>query len=784
MSTKRPSIVVLSDIIQKYVGSDFDTIEELAANLDAILATTGLTLEVDYDSNGFPQTNLGDLLEAITSQVNENTIDLASLSTLNDAVTLNADSIAALLADLAFIDANLTTGRLYQGGYDANTNTPDLENPTFGTILKGYSYDVTVAGTFNLDDGTIALNVGDNIRAVIDNPANVADWVQVPVTLNAASIKTQYESNADTNAFDDAAQTKLAGIETGATADLTGAEIVTLYEAEADTWQTGTDRAKLDGIEAGAKDDQTAAEVPFNDAVALTGYTTVQDVIENLDERLDGIEDGFPAISVTYSNTTSGIASANAQGAIDILDNRLDTAETKLAGIEAGADVTDATNVNAAGAVMNSDSSTAAMGFVIDEDDMISDSATKVPTQQSVKAYVDNIIGGAGDKVVWVNDVSDLPVPSGGIITLVANTTYMITDQIALGTDRIQLANNCALIGTNPKYSQLTYTGTGNMFTATAGITFTIWDMYLSATSGALFSLSGGSGETCYLKGVTVLGQTNASTISSWSTFFWDSGAFVNVGAGMVFSGTASTCIIELVEFIGWDNSTSAIDLGLATFNTLTFWRCGFTGGGTGQYGIDKTTGNSNMNAGKVAKVQDCTFGTALTGGILNYDSGDEQWHYHDNVGGGVGDTAIVADFTLQDNGAATTISFVATPYLVNGITWAANQEKQWTVDTVSNKGRATYDGEQDIVAHVKASIFASTASGSNQKYYFYIAKNGTVNTASRSTREFDSTDPGSLSLFADVEVSKGDYLELYVEKADGSTINITIVDAHLIISD
>ena len=57
--------------------------------------------------------------------------------------------------------------------------------------------------------------------------------------------------------------------------------------------------------------------------------------------------------------------------------------------VEDGADVTDATNVDAAGAVMNTDTSTASMSFVIDEDDMSSDSATKVPTQQSVKAYAD-----------------------------------------------------------------------------------------------------------------------------------------------------------------------------------------------------------------------------------------------------------------------------------------------------------------------------------------------------------------------------------------------------------
>src|SRR5690606_21093001 len=63
--------------------------------------------------------------------------------------------------------------------------------------------------------------------------------------------------------------------------------------------------------------------------------------------------------------------------------------KNKIDGIEDGADVTDATNVEAAGAVMESDTSTVNMSFVIDEDDMASNSATKVPTQQSVKAYAD-----------------------------------------------------------------------------------------------------------------------------------------------------------------------------------------------------------------------------------------------------------------------------------------------------------------------------------------------------------------------------------------------------------
>lgn len=60
--------------------------------------------------------------------------------------------------------------------------------------------------------------------------------------------------------------------------------------------------------------------------------------------------------------------------------------------------------VDDAGAVMNTDTTTSSMQFVVDEDDMSSNSATKVPTQQSVKAYVDSAISGTvkltGDQTV------------------------------------------------------------------------------------------------------------------------------------------------------------------------------------------------------------------------------------------------------------------------------------------------------------------------------------------------------------------------------------------------
>lgn len=57
-----------------------------------------------------------------------------------------------------------------------------------------------------------------------------------------ASIKTKYEANANTNAFTDTEKAKLEGVESGATADQTGTEIVAAINTElgGSAWQSGS----------------------------------------------------------------------------------------------------------------------------------------------------------------------------------------------------------------------------------------------------------------------------------------------------------------------------------------------------------------------------------------------------------------------------------------------------------------------------------------------------------------------------------------------------------------
>ena len=170
-------------------------------------------------------------------------------------------------------------------------------------------------------------------------------------------------ADASTTGMMTAAQfTKLAGIETGATADQTASEIKTAYESNADTNEfSNAEKTKLAGIAAGA-------EANVNPTAAYSS----------------SVNQGTLILSPGNDTTTIPNATNSNAGLLTGAEH------AKLLGIEAGADVTDAANVDAAGAVMNSDLTVASMSFVIDEDDMATNSATRIPTQQSVKQYVDN----------------------------------------------------------------------------------------------------------------------------------------------------------------------------------------------------------------------------------------------------------------------------------------------------------------------------------------------------------------------------------------------------------
>jgi len=80
-----------------------------------------------------------------------------------------------------------------------------------------------------------------------------------------------------------------------------------------------------------------------------------------------------------------------------------------------------------ANAVMEADTATTGWGFVLDQDTLSDDSDTKLATQQSIKAYVDNAVVGGMTHKGGYNATTNIPALDTGSPTLVKGDLYTVT---------------------------------------------------------------------------------------------------------------------------------------------------------------------------------------------------------------------------------------------------------------------------------------------------------------------------------------------------------------------
>ncbi len=86
-----------------------------------------------------------------------------------------------------YVDQAVTGALSYQGGYNAATNTPNLDaNPSPNPIKTGWTYTVTADGLFFTEQ----VRVGDVLIAETDAPTALADWTTVQNNVDLADLTT------------------------------------------------------------------------------------------------------------------------------------------------------------------------------------------------------------------------------------------------------------------------------------------------------------------------------------------------------------------------------------------------------------------------------------------------------------------------------------------------------------------------------------------------------------------------------------------------------------------
>jgi len=91
-------------------------------------------------------------------------------------------------ASKSYVDSTLAgSGALiFQGGYNAATNTPDLDSNPSASIKQGWTYAVTTAGSFF----TETVEDGDLLIAESDAPTALSDWTVVQNNIGIATANT------------------------------------------------------------------------------------------------------------------------------------------------------------------------------------------------------------------------------------------------------------------------------------------------------------------------------------------------------------------------------------------------------------------------------------------------------------------------------------------------------------------------------------------------------------------------------------------------------------------
>lgn len=134
----------------------------------------------------------------IATTISAGAVDFAMINTA--AIVTAAEGIASNDNDTtlptsaavkAYADSLIVGGLIYQGGYDAATNTPDLDSSPSSSIKKGWTYTVTADGDFFTEQ----VRIGDVLIAEQNAPTALADWTTVQNNIDIADATTIGEGN-------------------------------------------------------------------------------------------------------------------------------------------------------------------------------------------------------------------------------------------------------------------------------------------------------------------------------------------------------------------------------------------------------------------------------------------------------------------------------------------------------------------------------------------------------------------------------------------------------------
>ena len=398
-----------------------------------VALVTAFTLAGD---SGTDQTISGGDTMTIAGGTNINTV-----GTNTDTLTVNLDAEIAL--------TNVTATGYIQGGF-LTDGVATLSSGSLTGAVNGTFSGTVDAGTVEFDNlsGTGAVTVtdiidDDSMASASATTLATSESVKAYVDATAGAADLDFQGDSGSGAVDLDSQT----LDIAGGLNLTTTASGQTLTVAMDTTLTGMTAATFSGqVQAGTLTDGTLSIT----AGAITGATNI-----TATGTVQGgtLTDGTASIN---AGAITGATDITATGTIQgntLRDSILTINGGAISGATTGSfsGTVSAGNLDASGGLVTFNQlsdGTLTMDAILDEDNMASDSATALPTQQSVKAYVDsqislqgaamNIQGDTGTgSIVFATETLDIAGTANEIETSFDNGTNTMTiglpDDVTMG---------------------------------------------------------------------------------------------------------------------------------------------------------------------------------------------------------------------------------------------------------------------------------------------------------------------------------------------------------------
>ena len=217
-----------------------------------------------------------------------------------------------------YVDQAVTGALSYQGGYNAATNTPDLDSSPSSAIKKGWTYTVTADGLFFTEQ----VRVGDVLIAEQDAPTTLANWTTVQNNIDLADASTVGIGNVVPGSSNTVTAPYTSGTATldvvNSSASQKGAVIVAGGTGISVAYASGT--ATVTNTETNSSNTATGTITAGNLSGTVThNFGTLNTIVQTIDSSGDTV---FCDITRT-SNTSVATISATQASNITILVQKI-----------------------------------------------------------------------------------------------------------------------------------------------------------------------------------------------------------------------------------------------------------------------------------------------------------------------------------------------------------------------------------------------------------------------------------------------------------------------------